>query len=94
MRKADLKRSNVTKFSMSIGKSFQTLGAAWLNARHAVTVLVGCDCSSNELDERSCSVGTYSTTDDAKYAWKPVCRTLYAIVDTLKSIMYLIGYHG
>ena len=36
-------------------------------ARQAITVLVGSDCSSSKLDERSCRVGTYLTTDDAKY---------------------------
>ena len=39
MRKADIKRSIVTEIQISIGKSFKLLGAAWLNARRAVTVL-------------------------------------------------------
>ena len=76
---------------MSVVKSSQTLGATWLNARRSITVLVGSDCSSGELDECSCWVGTYSTIDDAKYAEQLVCRTWYAIVATSKSILYMIG---
>ena len=70
------------------------IGAAWLNARQAITVLVCSDCSSSELDERSRRVGMYSTTELmmlSKHAGPPVCRTWYVIVATLKSILYLSG---
>ena len=51
MRKADLNRSNVAEPCMSIGRSFQARGAAWLNTRQATTVLVSRDCCNSKLDE-------------------------------------------
>jgi len=66
--KADPKRLNVTELRISIGKSFQTQGATWLNPRRALTVLVDGNCSNSELDERSFREGEYATKDDAKYA--------------------------
>jgi len=66
-------------------RSLQTLGAAWLYTRRALTLLVDSDWRSSELDERSWRVRVYLTTDDAKYAGQPVSRTLSDIVGTLKS---------
>ena len=64
MLEADLKRSNVTEFHMSIGTSFQTIGAAWLNVQQAIIVLVSSDGNRSKLDKRNTGSARGQLTDE------------------------------